>query len=89
MEKKLGKARNFRGLTQKELGLKACISEAAVESTISQYERGVKAPKNNLLNRIADALEINSLYLRNDGVFSEEILLDLLSMEEPFNVQLT
>ena len=54
--RKIREARNFHGLTQKELGLKAGISEAAAESTISQYERGVKAPKNNLLNRIADAL---------------------------------
>ena len=52
-------ARNRAGLTQKELAAKAGV--AAI--TIQQYERDVREPKLEQLQRIADALDVHILSL--------------------------
>lgn len=56
---KLKKYRKLRGMTQKELGLAIGISEISAESTISQYERGAKKPKNRITHiKLAQALDV-------------------------------
>ena len=48
------KYRKEKGLTQKELGEKCGIAE----STLRQYELGIRKPKMNTIGKIANALEI-------------------------------
>ena len=50
--------REFRGLTQKQLGLAIGLSERAAESTISQYERGEKKPRKKVIEKLALALSV-------------------------------
>ena len=48
------RARTVAGLTQAELAKRLGVTPQA----ISQYERGIKNPKNETLKRIATALDI-------------------------------
>ena len=47
-----------KGLTQKELGIKLGISDAA----ITQYEKGRREPKRELLFKLADILDVSINY---------------------------
>ena len=54
--------RYFRGrkdLTQKELGGLIGFSESTAEVRIAQYERGRRKPKQELINKMAEVLDVN------------------------------
>ena len=61
---RIKRARNFRGLTQKELGIAAGLDERSADIRIAQYESGTRTPKEDLLRKIAEVLDVNyrSLY---------------------------
>ena len=50
---KIKYARNLRGLTQKELGIKLGFDEKSADVRIAQYESGTRTPKSELLSEIA------------------------------------
>ena len=62
---RIKRVRNFRGLTQRELGIRAGFDESTADVRINQYEAGLRKPKEEILTRIAEALEVNyrSLYV--------------------------
>ena len=66
---RLKHARKLRKMTCKELGIKLGFKENQAHSRISQYETGRKYPKKEMIDAIADILEINPDYLRNDDYF--------------------
>ncbi len=47
---RIKRIRTFRGLTQRELGLKLGYEERNADVRIAQYESGYRVPKNNTLN---------------------------------------
>ena len=51
--------RNFRGMTQKQLGLAIGFDEKTADIRIAQYESGTRTPKEKLLTDIATALEVS------------------------------
>ena len=51
--------RNLRGMTMKILGMKVGFEEKASDVRISQYENGVRTPKEPLLNALAETLEVS------------------------------
>lgn len=53
--------RNFRGLTQKELGIQIGFNEKGADNRIAQYETNYRVPKKDTLIQIAKVLNINSL----------------------------
>lgn len=56
--------RLFRGMKQEELAEKIGLGRGENGRTrISQYENGKRTPKEDLLEKISEALEIDSLYL--------------------------
>lgn len=55
---KLKYLRHYRKMTQKELGLKIGFSENSAGVRIAQYESGTRMPKQDMIDRIADALNI-------------------------------
>ena len=55
-----------KGITQKELGMKLGFTESTAEVRIAQYETDSRIPREDLLNRIADALNVNVEYLNPD-----------------------
>lgn len=58
--------RKKKGLTQKELGIKLGFKESTAEVRIAQYETGERIPREDLLKRIADTLEVNVGFLNPD-----------------------
>ena len=56
---KIRHIRNFRGLTQKELGLKIGLDAKSADNRIAQYETNYRVPKKNMLVQIAEALDMN------------------------------
>lgn len=55
-----------RGLTQRELGIKLGFSPNTADVRIAQYEADCRVPREDLLNRIADVLDVCVGYLNPD-----------------------
>lgn len=51
---RIKRARNFRGMTQKELGMAVGLDEKSADIRIAQYESGTRTPKEDLLKKIAE-----------------------------------
>ena len=73
--------RQFRGLTQKELGMAAGFKESTADVRINQYETGKMYPKENILQRLADALDID-VSLLNKNNLSEDVLVSILELQQ-------
>lgn len=83
---KLRYIREFRGLTQKQLGLAMGLSEKAAESTISQYERGEKKPRKKAIEKLAQALNVPETNLEKvHSTIPYGLLIELLFLEELYN----
>lgn len=71
-------ARNHRGITQKELGLKLGFDEKSADVRIAQYESGTRTPKENLLSELANILDVNINSLKNPSLENTETFIHLL-----------
>lgn len=75
--------RTFRGITQKELGLKIGYDEKSADVRIAQYESNYRVPKKDTLLQIAEVLDINYVTISaNDSGSAEDIMETLLWLEE-------
>lgn len=74
--KRITKARQALGLNQKELAIKAQITE----STLSRFERGTREPRTDALSRLSKVLEVSPNYLifglKDDDNFNNESIID-------------
>ncbi|MBP1545504.1 MAG: helix-turn-helix transcriptional regulator [Oscillospiraceae bacterium] len=75
---KIKYARNLRGFTQKELGLKLGFDEKSADVRIAQYESGTRTPKADLLSEIANLLDVNISFLKNPSLENTETFIHLL-----------
>ncbi len=60
---KIKHIRVMRGMTQKELGNAVGLPPKSADVRIAQYEIGARVPKETLVQKIADVLEVNVKYL--------------------------
>ena len=76
---KIKKIRTFRGMTQKELGLAVGFEEKGADNRIAQYETNYRVPKRELLDKIAQALRVESqnFYTLRPGC-AEDFMPDIL-----------
>lgn len=51
--------RNLRGMTQKMLGIKVGFDKRNADVRMAQYESGTRTPKENLVNALAEALNVS------------------------------
>ena len=65
---KIRNVRRFRGMTQKELGVKLGFSKENADVRIAQYESGRRSPKKELKKKISNILRINQKFLVNHSV---------------------
>ena len=73
--KRLKEARKARGLSQKELGIRAGIDEFSASPRINQYETGKHTPNYSTLTQIADVLKVPVPYFYcEDNRLSQLIL---------------
>ena len=74
--KRITKARQALGLNQKELAIKAQITE----STLSRFERGTRESRTDALSRLSKVLEVSPNYLifglKDDSNFNNESLIE-------------
>lgn len=60
---RLRQLRELRGLSQRELGIKAGIDPSAASPRVNQYERGRHAPNFMVAAKLAEALGAPAAYL--------------------------
>lgn len=70
--RKIRYLRQQHHMTQKELGLALGFSQSTADIRIAQYESGARAPKAQLLHRIALVLEVDPIILTVDIPETEE-----------------
>lgn len=75
---KIKNARNLRGLTQRELGIKLGFDKSSADVRIAQYESGTRTPKSELLSEIANVLGVNVNSLKNPSLENTETFIHLL-----------
>ncbi len=82
---KIKKIRLVRGMTQKELGEKVGLTDVRIR----QYELNNRTPKEDLLRKIAEVLEVNYYVLCEPRWSSmEELVFALFEMEEQNRLRL-
>ena len=57
---KIQRIRDFRGMTQKQLGVAVGFDEKSADVRIAQYESGSRTPKADLIEKIADTLDVST-----------------------------
>ena len=56
---RIKRIRNFRKMTMKELGMAVGFDENSADVRIAQYENNSRKPKEELLRKIAGALDVS------------------------------
>lgn len=87
---RIKKARVFRGMTQKELGIAVGFNEKNADVRIAQYESNTRRPKDNLLYKMADVLDVGFFALYEPRQYNaESIMYSLFDQgNDPMRVQL-
>lgn len=87
---RIKKARVFRGMTQKELGIAVGFNEKNADIRIAQYEGNTRRPKSGTLNKIAEVLDVGFFTLYEPYPHNaENIMYSLLDQgNNPTRVQL-
>ena len=70
--------RNLRGMTQKFLGLQVGFSERTADIRMAQYESGSRTPKADLVELLADALDVSAEALNVPNIDSYTGLMHTL-----------
>ena len=70
--------RNLRGMTQKFLGLQVGFSERTADIRMAQYESGSRTPKADLVELLADALDVSTEALNVPNIDSYTGLMHTL-----------
>ncbi|HEX2938945.1 MAG TPA: helix-turn-helix transcriptional regulator [Ruminiclostridium sp.] len=80
---RIKKARNLRGLTQKELGVAIGFSELTADVRMAQYEAGTRVPKEKVLFDISQVLDVSLDYLKAPAfATSKDIMLALMEFDD-------
>ena len=79
---KLKKIRTFRKMTQKELSEKIGLTD---QHRIVQYEKGVRVPKKDLVDKMALALDVNPYTLYDTAGRDASEMMELLFWLDEFN----
>lgn len=66
---RIKRVRNFRKMTMKELGMAVGFDESSADVRIAQYESNDRRPKEELLRKIAQALDVNYMALAEPSTF--------------------
>lgn len=82
--------RKFRKKDQGTLGEEIGLSKRSAYSTISQYERGMKKPRNEeTIYKIADALHTTSFMLEETDLYqSEKVIFNLFWMAQFYGLDI-
>lgn len=85
---RIRKARMFRGMSQRELGLEVGFTPNTADVRIAQYELGMRKPREALLRRIAEVLDVSYSALQEPSIYTEEdIMQTLFELDDLMPVQ--
>ena len=80
---KIHRIRDFRGMTQKQLGMAVGFDEKSADVRIAQYESGTRTPKQALVELLAEALDVNPRFLADDEILGAEgVMMMLFELDE-------
>lgn len=83
---RIKRIRNFRGLTQKEFGKLIGFDEKTADIRVAQYESGTRTPKEELLQKMAEVLDVNYRSLYEPTLYAaEDIMYTLFELDEHYN----
>ena len=86
---KIKKYRVLRGLTQTKLGEMVGFSRTTANSRIRKYETNEMAPKADIRQKIADALDVDMSSLSDIDINTEEdVLHSLFLLEEEYGMEI-
>jgi len=78
--------RTFRGITQRELGLKLGYEERNADVRVAQYESGYRVPKKDTIMALAEILDVNYRTLQDYNLGSAEDIMQTLFWLDESNV---
>ncbi len=82
---RIKRIRNFRGLTQKEFGKLIGFDEKTADIRVAQYESGTRTPKEELLQKMAEVLDVNYRSLYEPALYAvEDIMYTLFELDEHY-----
>lgn len=85
---KIRRIRQFRGMTQEELGVAVGFKMESARYRISQYETGSRKPREDLLKEIAKALDVNYRVIYEPKVISlEDVMYTLFYLDDLFSLR--
>lgn len=80
---RIKRIRTFRGLTQRELGLKLGYEERSADVRVAQYESGYRVPKKDTLMEIAQVLNVNYInFITEAPGCAEDIMQTFFWLDE-------
>lgn len=80
--------RNLRGMTQKWLGQAVGFPEKTADVRMAQYESGSRTPKTDLVNALAEVLEVSPLALQVPDIDSSlGFIHTLFTVEDLYGVK--
>lgn len=83
------KVRNFRGLTQKELGIAIGFGDRTADVRMAQYESGTRTPKEDAVSKLSEVLDVNPEYLTAPDLYKpNEIMQTLFHLDDVIDVSL-
>lgn len=81
--------RNLRGMTQKYLGIKVGFPEKTADIRLAQYESGTRTPKADLINELAQVLEVSPKALSVPDIDSYNGLMHtFFTMEDLYGLKI-
>lgn len=86
---RIKRIRNLRGLTQKELGLAIGFDDKTADVRIAQYESGTRTPKEDMLRKIAEVLDVNYRSIYEPSLYAaEDVIYTLFELDEHYPINL-
>ena len=83
---RIKRIRNFRKLTQKELGLALGFDENTADVRVAQYESNTRTPKEDMLRKIAEVLDVNYRSIYEPTLYAaEDVMYTLFELDEQYN----
>ena len=86
---RIKRVRILRNLTQKELGLAVGFEENTADVRIAQYETGTRTPKEDMLIKIANVLDVNfrALY-EPTACTAEDVMFKMFDLDEHYYISI-
>ena len=87
--RRIKKTRQVRGLTQQELGVSIGFSKENARIRISQYEANDRMPRKDIVDKLAEVLTVDPLYLTTPVEYSSHELMHIFfTLESEYGMRI-